>query len=805
MATYKGIGFDNTNGKTRTGTSTDIVAFDTGLSVASDASFLGNLSVVGDIISRGAVDLVIQDNFIDLNFANSTTTAESGGLTIQMNRTSGFVGGTVTTFVAGVASTSNPTFTYTDDGSGNTSVLAAGDVVVIAGATESENDGIYVVSSVDGSSLPQVVTIKGVGTVSRDASTPWAQTQFTADTGDTAEAFKTDLFVQLVADGTTAFTDPDGNAFAKGTFLTSYQTAATESQFAADGGYSKVESSLQGAYNGGNSITTASSNDIQFDLSSGGFVVNGGGAVDFGNAGADLSGFSIGTGSFDVNATGAVTLDGTAASNFTVAGNSLTLATTTSGDIDITSAATLDIDAVATELTSTGGLTAALSGAASSITSTSQNLTIATATSGDIDITSAATLDIDAVAVELTATGGLTGAFSGSASSLTSTGQNLTVETATSGTLALQSAGALDLDGVSVDIASSAGALDITCVDGQALSVNHGGGSALSMNATGQIDLTSESGQALNIGSTQGNLALSTTTSGTLSLQSAGAFDIDAAAASDISVTGAQLTLQTVSSGLITISSVGTLNLLGDDNTTLKMDADVDAAKEIKIEANNTNAGGSARGNITLDADDNVSIQGGATGAIQASIGGALKVSVSNTQSVFSNKLVIDATAGLQVNGESTLIDKILDEDDMASDDENGLATQQSIKAYVDSQAGLSLITLTTDGTGVAAGDVVAITNAGLATKADKATAKNVVGIAESTVGASATVLVKTSGNQTGYTIAAADVGKKLYLNASGAITSTAPSSAGDVVFQIGYARSTSEIIIVPQFIMEIG
>lgn len=802
MATYKGIGFDNTNGKTRTGTSTDIVAFDTGLSVASDASFLGNLSVVGDIISRGAVDLVVQDNFIDLNFANSTTTAESGGLTIQMNRTSGFVGGTVTTFVAGVASTSNPTFTYTDDGSGNTNVLAAGDVVIIAGANESENDGIYVVSSVDGSSLPQVVTIKGVGTVARDASTPWAQTQFTADTGDTADAFKTDLFVQLVADGTTAFTDPDGNAFTKGTFLTSYQTAATESQFAADGGYSTVESTLQSAYNGGNSITTASSNDIQFDLSSGGFIVNGGGAVDFGNAGADLSGFSIGTGSFDVNATGAVTLDGTAASNFTVAGNSLTLATTTSGDIDITSAATLDIDAVAVELNSTGGLTAALSGGASSITSTSQNLTIATATSGDLDLTSAATLDIDAVAVELTATGGLIGELSGSASDITSTGQNFTLATATSGTLALTSAGTLDLDGVAVNIDSS-GAMDITAADGQTLSVNHGGGSALAMNATGQIDLTSESGQALNIGSTQGNLALSTTTSGTLSLQSAGAFDIDAAAASDISVTGAQLTLQTVTSGLITISSVGTLNLLGDDNTTLKMDADIDAPKEIKIEANNPNAGASARGNITLDADDNVSIQGGSTGTIQANIGGSLKLSVSNAQSIFSNKLVIDSSAGLQVNGESTLIDTILDEDDMASDDVNGLATQRSIKAYVDSQAGLSFIELTTDGTGVAAGDVVAINSSGLATKADKASAQNVVGIAESTAGASTTVFVKTSGNQKGFSGLTA--GQKLYLNTSGSVTATAPSSAGDVVFQIGYARSASEIIIVPQFIMEIG
>ena len=206
MATYKGIGYDTSAGKTRTGTSADDISFDAlitatdgisvtaiginvaaggvstnTLTVSGDASIGGDLTVTGDVISRGAVDLVIQDNFIDLNFANSTTTAEAGGLTVQMNRTSGFTAGTVTTFVAGAAGVSNPTFTYTD--ATGSSLFVAGDVVVIAGATEAGNDGLFVVNGVNQASFPQIVTIKGIGTAAVNAATPWAQNQFEASWG----------------------------------------------------------------------------------------------------------------------------------------------------------------------------------------------------------------------------------------------------------------------------------------------------------------------------------------------------------------------------------------------------------------------------------------------------------------------------------------------------------------------------------------------------------------------------------------------------------------------------------------------
>lgn len=52
------------------------------------------------------------------------------------------------------------------------------------------------------------------------------------------------------------------------------------------------------------------------------------------------------SGGVDINTAGAVSLDSTSASNFTVAGNNLTLSTSTSGDVIVNSAATVDVDGV---------------------------------------------------------------------------------------------------------------------------------------------------------------------------------------------------------------------------------------------------------------------------------------------------------------------------------------------------------------------------------------------------------------------------------------------------------------------------
>jgi len=291
-------------------------------SISGDVSITGDLTVNGDIVSRGTVNLLVQDSFIDLGAGNSSTTAAAGGFTVAMNRASGFTAGTATNFVAGSAGVSNPTFTNTDAGS--STPFAAGDVVAITGAADANNDGLFVVASVSGATFPQTVTIKGVGTTATSGSTPWAQTQFTAGTGNTASAYKISLSVLAYADGTTSFKNSGGSAYSKGTLLTAYTASAVESDFTGNGSYTALttgSTSLQTAYNGGATITTASSTDIAFTLTSGNFVVNGAGSVDFGGAGTDLTAFTVSAGTatlastdvFDIDAVGALSLNSSGA------------------------------------------------------------------------------------------------------------------------------------------------------------------------------------------------------------------------------------------------------------------------------------------------------------------------------------------------------------------------------------------------------------------------------------------------------------------------------------------------------------
>jgi hypothetical protein len=78
----------------------------------------------------------------------------------------------------------------------------------------------------------------------------------------------------------------------------------------------------------------------------------------------------------------------------------------------------------------------------------------------------------------------------------------------------------------------------------------------------------------------------------------------------------------------------------------------------------------------------------------------------------------VTSTTSLQL-GTSTIVTAVLDEDDMASDSATSLATQQSIKAYVDSQVGtvdtlaeILAIGNTTGGTGliISSGDTLTVT-----------------------------------------------------------------------------------------------
>lgn len=61
---------------------------------------------------------------------------------------------------------------------------------------------------------------------------------------------------------------------------------------------------------------------------------------------------------------------------------------------------------------------------------------------------------------------------------------------------------------------------------------------------------------------------------------------------------------------------------------------------------------------------------------------------------ITGNQKLDITSGGMRLNGANARVDSILDEDDMASDSATALATQQSIKAYVDSQSGGGGMTL---------------------------------------------------------------------------------------------------------------
>lgn len=84
-------------------------------------------------------------------------------------------------------------------------------------------------------------------------------------------------------------------------------------------------STLQTSYEAGPSITTTSSVPITHNLSSGDFIVNGGGAVDLGFTGSDVSSFKVGSGPIDFQSSDNILL------NATVGDVSIT--TTGSGDL----------------------------------------------------------------------------------------------------------------------------------------------------------------------------------------------------------------------------------------------------------------------------------------------------------------------------------------------------------------------------------------------------------------------------------------------------------------------------------------
>ena len=856
----KGIGFNDSTIKNQTLASGDTLAVDGDITVAEgitittggvstdtltttgNASIGGDLTVTGDIVSRGEVNLVVQDPFIDLGVGNTTDTAEPSGFTFSLNRNTSFTAETITAATAGVVATSAPTLTS----STNPSQFATGDLLVLTGSDN--NNGIFVVNGVSGATI----TLKGTGGTAIAGAVPFAQNQVETETGQTATAYKVDIKVLLVADGSSNFQDgaSPANTYAKGTFLEIYVEDASEGDFTDPGDYSAVgagATTLQGAYDGGGTITTAAAVDIAFTLTSGDFTVDSG-SVDFGGTSA-LTAFNLDTsGAITVDSSGGgISLDGGAASNFTtssgaltldgnggvnIAGNAAEVDITTTGALDLNSGAfTLDASTASIDSTDTTNFTMTANDAGAKV------FTIDASNSGGgtgtLTLTADDTININATGTAATVIGnggsndvtidsaGVVSIDSADNSNFTVDSANLTLSTTTSGELDLTSAGLMDVNaGANLDI-------DVT---GTFDMVSSG---AFSIDGTGSSNVTA----------TSGNLSLETDTSGTLILNSAGSVDINAT--NDATIDATSVSIDATESSNLTITandaSDQTLTIAasnsGAGNGVLDIDADgaitVDAGGALSLDAGAASNLTTSAGTLTLDGASGVSVSGNA-GEIDISTTGLVDVNSAAFDLDASGDITLDTTSDsataitLTANGGTSEKIVITNTQGTAQDAISIVASAGSVQ--IAGEASDSSVTLSAAfpqmtrninaNENLASGDVLYLLSGG--SPAETRVAKADADAANTSVFVGVALTGATSGNSEVVavigiaevtcvdTFAQSDIGKPVYLSTTaGQVSKTAPSGTGDIVFQVGIcvagSGTTWEILLQPQFIMEIG
>jgi hypothetical protein len=270
----------------------------------------------------------------------------------------------------------------------------------------------------------------------------------------------------------------------------------------------------------------------------------------------------VGNGPFDVSGTQAISLDASAASNFTVAGAGLTLATTTSGAVAVTSAGIMDLDAV-------GALAINSSGGAIGIGTDADSQAINIGTGGARTVTIGQSSGNYALALNAnignltldTGAGGDISLDSGQAGNFTTANGHLTLQAShgsSGGDVNIVGqhginidAGAVGAGPTGVQINSSGGALSIGN-DANAQAINVGTGAAARTitigNATGAT--------ALDINTGTGGL--------TVDVPLGGGMSFDAGGASNFSTVQGTVT---VSAGHLTVG--GDLVLNGDQGVTI--------------------------------------------------------------------------------------------------------------------------------------------------------------------------------------------------------------------------------------------
>ena len=744
------------------------------LGITTDLTIGGDLTVNGDIVSIGVRDVVVTDNFIDLNNGNIAT-ARAGGLTVQVEglaaRSQALNAGAGVTFQSiGTSATANARFKvdgidFTLTPAAAADRLAVNDIIQISGLSDAgENNGLFAVKSIANAASGSWVEIKTAG--ERNASTPFCQTEFEDAVEDVANSlvgWSLNIGVIAISDG--GLPAVGGGTVAKGNFTTAYAADAND-QAAVGTGFQYGDAtavSLQEAYDEGNAITTGGQ-PIAFTLANGNFTATGAGAVSLtptaassltSGAGLTLTGgaastWSTGAGALTLTSAaaatwstgaGILTLDG--AGGMAIAGNAGEIDITTSGAVDINSGAGT-WDASTFDLTASAAST--WTGLSVAIDSTGGALNL-DAVGGGVSITAAQASDFTTAAGALTITAAAASTWSTGAGALTLTSAAASTWSTGAGILTLDGAGGMA-------IAGNAGEVDITTSG--AVDINSGAGtwdaSTFDLTASAASTWT---GSSVAIDSTGGALTLDAV---------GGGVSIDAATASNF----------TTAAGILTLDGAGGVAIAGNAN-----EVDITTTGDVDINSmvgmwNATGTDNASPIGITLDANNAGSNEG---------------------------RIDLKAKSIIQIGDSGTYAGAII-------------ATQHWID--VQRSGGFSGLA----GEILAAGDAVYLKNdAGNAKlyRADDnhadANGRIVHGLVTAAAGAGAAVQVMSlvgsivSTALTG--LAAGTVGDPLFLSSTaGGLTTTAPTGSGTTVFRVGYvagaatgAGGTCEMLFAPQFI----
>lgn len=284
------------------------------------STIAGNLTISGDLTIAGSANKVIAetetmlvaDNHIYLNDGYTTAVAETGGLVANYLPTATVDTITAGGFTAGVAAVSNATVTTT-----GAAVFSLADIIQISGSTG--NDGLYEVLS----HAANLLTIRGVGLTATVED--FTQNQFDTEAGLGAI---TQVTVAILRSGTDGIWETAEGSTTGLTFI-DLLTVAT--------------STLQIAYEGGNTITTSAAEGDVSIVGDQDFLI--GGTVDMTFTG-DSATITASTASSFTTAAGALTLTAAAASTWSTAAGALTLTSaaaatwsTAAGALTLTSAA----------------------------------------------------------------------------------------------------------------------------------------------------------------------------------------------------------------------------------------------------------------------------------------------------------------------------------------------------------------------------------------------------------------------------------------------------------------------------------